>query len=265
MIITKETDYKICLLDTNILSTIIKGKDINVLENYYSLQKQGYIGGISISTLGEISKKDWLIEYFEKFINLGNKIIIFKPSNEIAKIELEEYPNIINKNKLFFDFINSSTQILPNSHIIYALKSKKFRGTQNLLKIEVEKTAKRIIKEIGISIKEYKKDKQSRYIKRLILSHINTNKKINFEINDNNILSYKIIYISLLFYYLERNKKVELNDMIDYLILTILPYCNMALLDKNMFKTIRMIKNQFNFLDNIQIGYINNLKQLEFE
>ncbi len=86
------TQYKLCLLDTNVISEIIKNRQEEFQKYFNNLFHEGYIPCFSAFSIVELQKTR---ELFSKFLDLFTVLpsAILKGNTQILEEEIENYPH----------------------------------------------------------------------------------------------------------------------------------------------------------------------------
>lgn len=253
MIKLQNNNYKVVYLDTNILrATLEMSEDIHL--GTLSLLGNKSIYAISFITLVEFSHRPELLESFKKFIH-AIPLLILKPSQQILQIELEKKKSQVKIEDLIL-LISNPVQPKVMTEICEYLESDTFFETCKLLKDDQTETFRRIEKEIDME-----KDLQctpEEFVRKRLSSAYKI--KLNYTLNDRNILSVKMVNLLLYYTYKERKKKAERSAPFDFLISSAVPYVDVFITENSQAKSFKMIKQNHKVFSNIDIKVMKDLR-----
>jgi len=253
MINLEKNNYKVIYLDTNILrATLEMTEEIHL--GTLSLLGDKSIYAISILTLVEFSHRPALLDSFKKFLH-AIPMLILRPSNQIYQIELDNKTSNVTIQNLIL-LISNPKQPKIMMEICDYLGTKGFFETCDLLKKEQTVTYRRIEKEIDLE-KDILCSPEEFVQKRIRKSY-----KIDFDfrLEDQKILSAKLINLLLYYTYKERKKKAERSAPFDFLISNAVPYVDTFITENSQAKSFNMIKQNHQVFSNMDIKVMKDLR-----
>ena len=92
MIILNEHTYKLCLIDTNVTSEMLKRPDPIMRHFFETIKPNEYIPCFSIFTILELREKD---DVYKRFLETFSvfPVLTFKSSDQLFQDELTAYPD----------------------------------------------------------------------------------------------------------------------------------------------------------------------------
>jgi hypothetical protein len=264
-LIINNTDYKLCLLDTNVLSELLKNPKewLSFLSDTFSLANT--ILCYSAFSLSELfSRKDLFEKYIEIFSTFPSAILdghhsIFEKeinnyfkNNEINPIVIAPFaihePGLNARQKLtkviedsgFTErteyWIGSRQEILNG---ILDLK-KNFPRTKALYSVAEIENFNFLASTQQISLRDNK------FANSLLID----GKKIDLD----RFLSIKSTSYVVFYKFYPTNRKPVLSDVFDIIISSLFPYVDFVLTEGNLCEIIKTIQNRHNFLKHL-VGY----------
>ena len=247
-------EYKVCLLDTNIIrSTLEMSQDIH-LQTLLKL-RENYVFAFSVLTLVEMSHRKELIEKFINFIN-SIPIIILQSSDQVFRIEKHSHNRPVKIDELI---LLISNPIIPKTkdEIVQFLRSSDFQNICKIVKDAQTGKYNDLKKEIEKEI-NYDLTPEEFTVKRLE-TQIGNNIAVRFQ--DSSYLSQKIINLLIYYTYFERKKKIPRSDPFDFLIACCVPYVDVFITEKNQTKSLNMINNNHDIINFVSILTMSDLRE----
>ncbi len=271
MITFNKVDYNVCLLDTNILSELIKHPN-QWKERIFKLSFENLIICYSVASIIELMRKSNLynkyIDIFSVFpsfildahegilekeiqyqagkINEINPIIV--PSTEINDGNLSKREAL----KYLFE----KTEFNQNADIWQRDKSKIINGIISLIDNYLPKQNKYTLDEIEYFV-DITTKKQIKMWKTEYYHQVQKQKReiISYDYPSIRCTGYMIFYK----FYQDKRKPLS-SDVFDIIISSLFPYVDVVITERNMCEIIRKIKERHGFLQNLSYYTLSNLK-----
>jgi hypothetical protein len=264
--------YKICYLDTCVLSEIIKNKQKefnNILKRH---SPDDSIIGISISTLFELRQHQKLYESFIKIFSII-PLVFIKSYNQIFQEEINNYPNYKNINPILHAVSPSSINKFGKLNELL----KHIFSKQEILDIEHKwNTEKRSIFDNILKLKNNFPPKKDRYssteaiefvreatFQQIILQapefiqNFIKRKKI---VDVDAFPSLKIQLYNVFYRFYDGNRKPEIQDVFDILISSSIPYIEFFYTERFQAEIIKKVNNRDTFINNVKTYTMRELR-----
>lgn len=269
MIKIKENYYKLCHVDTCIISEMIKDKKTVFKNSLSELISKNTILCISVYTLFELNKrKDLFYEFINYFCRLP--FFLLKNNNQLLADEFSSYPELND----YSDFSNKHIDIFNFSH--FSLKDNPEKLFQEYLdksnftdyckKFEEDKH--KILKGILDLKSNYSNEKYSEFIEQVVLQQLILNDK-NFVKNifDKNgtvsISNFKFLKMMayIVFYkFYNTNRNPKISDVADIIMSSAYPYMDVIITERNQADYLNKIKKIDDFIVNLEIMILIDLR-----
>lgn len=284
--------YQLCLLDTNVISEIVKNKN-NMARNFIKniVLDENYVPCFCIESILEIRKK---AEVYDKFLEIFSVIPIFL---------LKQYGSLINQE--ISGCISNSKSILLNSFSVLGkdkssdikyffqsmfddpefieiesnwrkqiqdYKNKWAKNKRDLQKVFLnpdrnEQFISRLSTEYGYFpknfLKYYNLSTAKHYVniagKDVIQETLNLPDKRYLPDIDNFPMLKTSLFLQY-FHLFDPSREIKLNDIVDIIIVSPAPMCEMVITDKNQASILSKIKNEIPGLQSTSIMTIKNLR-----
>lgn len=263
---------KICLLDTNALSELLKNPK-TILSNISDIVSKNTLLGYSAFTLVEIIKNN---ELYEKYLKLFSKIpsLILDGHEGILEKEVKGYLNKSNKiNPIIFlssgieddklskeeclRNIIEETEFATNAKIWQKEKVNIINGILSLKKNFPPKVIKYTESEIG------------EFVEKTVNSQIMMRQNLFYKKNVKNKSGFRYKHFKsvlctsyVVFYkFYQDDRKPELSDVFDITISSIYPYVDYVFTERNMCEIIRKLKRRHQFLEGLEYYNIKELRE----
>lgn len=262
--------HKLCLIDTCVISEILKNKSTlgnRILNKFID---ENYIFCYTIQTIGELRRaKDLYDEFFKYLFPMLS--FLMKNYNQLIEDEIKAYPNknIENPFLFFFDPLSKENfnqrikEHLDNekSNAFFENEMKESFSTLCDIKDGAKKWRSAFPKSTKKEIEEWVKLSVLYQIKDYEIEFFNDN-----HTNMNN-LEYKkfyswlmISYVKYYKFYLNPLRNPKLNDLNDVLNTSSLPYMDAIICEKDLAEILKQIQNKHDFVKQLEIMTLNNFK-----
>ena len=274
MVILNGNQYSLCLIDTNVLSEMLKNPK-REFKNYLELFSPGeYIPCTSLFTILEIRKDtkvyDSFLNYFSVF-----PFIILKSYEQLLQEEINLYPNPESINPILLGYsqlgIKSSEEMTAKEKLEYLFNTKEFHDGEKKWNNE-----KQCILEGMLSLVENHPPKNGKYSKRTIIDFIwmasaqqigmrvpSFAKKIldnEKPIEINSFPSVKMMTYTVFYKFYPDNRKPLESDVFDILITPASPYVDVVLTEKHLAEIFRKTKKLDNFIEKLRVLTLKDIR-----
>jgi hypothetical protein len=269
------TQYKLCLLDTNIISEIIKNRDDEFAKYFNNLFHEGFLPCFSLFSVIELQQRP---DLFSKFLDIFSVFpsVVLKGHSQIFDEEIENYPhfNIINPLLLspvaiepYKNLSKRQTVELVFKSEPYLSLSKRYLGSRNSDLDELIANSKAYLPKKD----KYSEDEIWLYMQTFVLRHLLLTKKtfvdkkkgkevINIDAFPSQLMMAHSIFYK---FYEDRQRKPSQSDVFDIIISALVPYVDAFITERNQADAIRKIRNKkMTFLPDIKILTIKDLRAL---
>jgi len=262
------TIYKLCLLDTGIISEIVKDRGLRSFLG--KLLVENYLPSISIWSVLEVRQRD---DIYSGFLDLFSIVpfVMLKDSYNVFFKELEFYPNPNRITPIAFAF--SMLNKDPNAHL-KPFMQKLFSHPEILKSESAWNTGwKNDSLEMMLSLKSNFKPRKTTYnasdAKRFIEIGIpqyvtafapDWVQSENFNFDPNAFRSVKMAFYTVFYRFYGEQRSPEEQDVFDILIGNIASYVDRLITEKFQAEIFRKVKNQDSFLEHLEIGTLNDLR-----
>jgi hypothetical protein len=256
-------------LDTNIFSLL--SEDIELQEKFISWTRN--INAkiiISVSTIGELFKKESKFNLFNSFINEARLNFMFIGAySRLRNLEISNYPNSINLDLISLNTIISKISNGRLFNFFELKKSKKLTESINKLDLISELWFKETIdkwKQLYPPDKDVNtfSDKKKFEIKKMIYNNVlnKISKKLNVDNIDISKFKTNMIINEALFkkYLLNPTRKFDSNDFVDLMHISFSPYVDYFITEKNNSTILKEINKQTSFLEKTHILSYSEIK-----
>jgi len=266
LITIKDKQHKLCLIDTCVISEILKNKTTLGNKIVTKFIDENYVFCYTIQKLGELKRaKDLYDEFFKYLFPMLS--FLLKNYNQLLIDELNAYPHD-NKENPFLFFFNPLSKENFNERIKEHLESEKFTDFFKNEKLD----ASLVLKDIASGAKVWRKAFPNPS-KKVIDSYIKTS--VLFQIKDTHPEFYRRqlnleytkfnswLTISLVKYYkfyLNPMRKPKTNDLNDVLNTSALPYLDAIICENDLAEILRQIQVKHSYLKNLEIMKLTQFK-----
>ena len=259
-------NYKICLIDTNVISEMIIRPD-PFLKNYLNTMRyQEYIPGFSIFTILELRKIDRIYNIFLDLFSVF-PCFILKNLDLLYDNEVKEYPESSKVSPILF----SAPGLLANKEFYLRNVLERLFQEAGILKFEEKWNSGKL--DILQGILDLKKNflpKNNTYTKKEIYAFVQIAvfQQIairSFDFAQNNIPvsidafpSLKMIVFMVFYkFYVDQRRPIE-SDTFDIIISSVIPYVDAIITEKHMAQIITSVKKQDNFIQQLEVFTLKN-------
>ena len=264
--------YKLIYLDTNIVSDICKTGDlINKFVTRYPPDKD-YLLSFSTYTLYEISKSDKFYRLFKKLYSLFPCVIVISYFPlALKEIELiEGKSEVINPIMLAPVGIKIEGKNMNPDSLDILLNT----GTVKEALLNVESYTSAYFDEISqllnhpdfVGIKNSVKNKKEVFTKKFIRYEMRErflfpeNRELDSsklkKIKSLEVLAYSVYYK----FFSDQNRKVSVNDIVDVLIMTTVPYVHTFISERNSIDILKIVKKQTDLFNTVNLLILSDLR-----
>lgn len=264
--------YKLIYLDTNIVSDICKtGNLFNKFIKKYPPGKD-YLLSFSTYTLYEVSKSDKFYRQFKKLYSLFPCVIVMS----YFPLALKEIEVIEGKNKIVNPIILApvgiriegknmdpdSLDILLNMSSVKEaiLKVKSYTSTY------FEEISQLLNHPDFVGIKNSIKTKKHVFIKKFIRYEMRErflfpeNRELD-SLKLRNLKSLEVLAYSIYYkFFSDQNRKVTVNDIVDVLIMTTVPYVHTFISERNSIDILKTVQKQTNLFNTVNLLILSDLR-----
>jgi hypothetical protein len=270
MITILNTSYKLCLIDTCVISEILKNKLTIGKQISSKFIDERYIFCYAIQTIGELKRaKDLFYDFFEYLFPLLS--FMMKNYNQLLEDEIRCYPSINNEKPFLFFFDPLRADF--NKKIKEHFESDKMN---EFFKNEIKDTPdtlesiKQAILEWPPKGKQYTRKEIEDWAQLVVWKKIiEINKDFVFHQKNklNHIIDYKkfqswliISYVMFYRFYMNRDRIPKPNDLNDILITCSLPYVDAIIAEKDLCEILRQIQSKHNFVKHLEIMNLKDFR-----
>lgn len=271
MIDIKGKKVKLCLIDTCVISEILKNKTTlgNKIVNKFI--DEDYVFCYTIQTLGELKRaKDLYDEFFKYLFPMLS--FLMKNYNQLIKDEVKAYPNINTENPFLF-FFNPLSKENFNAGIKEYLDSEKSKAFFENEQKDAPDTLRVILenaKKWRPKGKQYTKKEIEEWAELSVWHFIMDSEKEFFNYQYNNlkhIIDYKkflswrmISYVKFYKFYLNPMRKPKVNDLNDTINTSALPYVDAIICEKDLAEILRQLQVKHEFCKDLEIMRLIDFK-----
>lgn len=276
MIDIEGTNYKLMLIDTNVIREVVKNNmreretllDIMACENVLPC--------ISIISLFEIRKRP---DIFDRFLDVFSVVpfLLIKPQNQVFEEELREYPNPKAKSIIAFSF--SPFNLDPNANTKVFLS--KLFSERDVVRVETkwEKHGKKeSLKSIlslkknfvprtgGANISDAKRFVQGslpQYVGLTAPRWMSKNKQIFLNLNPDAFPSIQVMLLNVYYCFYDDTRRWEENDIFDILINSTVAYMDIIIAERFQAEVMRKVKKTLELVSHLQVESVGFLRYPE--
>ncbi len=273
MITLNGRNYKLILVDTNILSEVIKNRSEEFRKLLEWTTSEKAIVCFSLFTILEIRR---VPEIHEQFLELFSKIpcIILKSHEQLLQDEVSVYPVFSKVNPVLVGFPG----VLAKANLREVL-DKAFSEGQILSDEERWNLGrKEIVEGITELVKNFPPDK-GKYTKRKIREFVQLAgfqqialRQQEFAksivasgraVEIDSFPSIKITTLVVFFKFYVDSRQPLVSDAFDIIIFSAVPYVDMIITENHFVAMMKKIKSQDKFVDHVEVFNINHLRSLK--
>jgi len=273
MITLNGRDYKLLLLDTNILIEIIRNQN-NELKNFWRwFNSERYIICFSIFTILELKKSS---SVYQQFLDLFSIIpcAILKSHEQLLADEVNVYPlcdeinpilvaapgRTISKNSIkdVLDLAFSNKQISSDENRWNSAREEIVNGIVSLVRNFPPKNEKYSKKEIREFIQLAGFQQIALRQMKFAKSIVDSNKAVEIDAFPSIKMTTFVVFYK---FYVDQRKHL-VSDAFDILIFSVLPYVDTIITESHFANTIKKIKSQDKFIKHVDTYTIKHLRNL---
>jgi hypothetical protein len=269
------TKYKLCLLDTNVASEMVKDRNDEFQKYFNHLFQDGYLPCFTVFSIIELRQKR---ELFSGFLDLFSVFpsVILKGHGQILEEEIENYPHYQEINPLSFSLVGmkpyknltkrQTTELLFKTEPFVSYSEKYLANRDSDLN-EMIANSQTFLPEIG----RYSKTEMWIYLQSFVLQQLFL-KNREFvdrikreEMIDINAFPSLLMMAYTVFYkfYEDRQRKPSNSDVFDIVISALVPYMDAVVIENNQAEAIKKTRNREKpFLSSVRILTLKELRGL---
>lgn len=261
--------YKLCLLDTGIISEIVKDNNSELKVIHNRIIDSNIIPCISIWNILEIRNSDYV---YDKFLEVFSIIpfMLIKDSYNIFDDEIAQYPNPAPINPLITGISMANED--ENLHLKPFLESIFNRDDISSSEQAWNEGWKQdslaamlsLKKNFSPSGKNYNSQDAKRFIKTGVPQFVggrdSTWKKRIKTIDSNAFPSVKMAFYTVFFRFYAEDRKPETQDVFDILIGNMAPYMDIVITENFQAEIFKKVKRFDKFIDHLKVETISDLR-----
>lgn len=267
MINLKGKNYKLCLIDTCVISEILKNKEEIGSKIVPKFINDGIIFCYSIQTIAELRKAPDIYDEFFSYMGIMPTYFL-KNFNQLTDDEINSFSN-----KTTIDPILLHMQMMkPESYYKEyqnMFEKKEFKKFFDLEKTEAPDTLKALLEwrdgflpqKESYTKKEIELWVELVSLKQILITHPEYYKQnmTNLEaLNYKNFKSWNMLAFIVFYKFYFKHRKPKINDINDILIVCALPYLDAIITEKDMYEQLRQIKSRHDIINNVELYTIKN-------
>jgi len=271
MINIGNNSYKLCCIDTNVLSEMVHNRNDEFKYFLQNFMPSKYVPCISSFTILELNKAD---RAFEKFTNIFDIIpfCILKTPNDLYLEELSNYKSTNKINPIMMSITPPSLNGPSMINLIDWVNSDEGKA----IDAKFETVKKNRLDEI-IKLKENFPSKSESYTKKETIEFVNKTINENLMklepifykkiINSKQALdihsfpSLKVQMYSIFYRFYDGKRTPSLNDIFDIMIMSSTPYMEAVLTENFQAEVFKKVKNKDDFLYNLEVLRLKDLRK----
>ena len=270
MIELKGKKYKICVLDTCIISEFFKDKETLGNRIITKFLNEDYFFAYTYQNFEELIKAPDIFDELFKYMSVMSTHIV-KNHNQLLEDEINEYPNLnrITPFVLHVPMLQDSEYYEKLKNVFYTPKSKEiFKSSEKEAPSILNDLLSWVDKYPSTKGKYFKKEielwvelityKRILEIKKSILTDFVDKKTPS--VDEKKFLSWTTIgYVTFYKFYF-KHRKPRLSDLNDILMSSSYPYVDAVIIEKDMADTLKTIQKKHNFIQNLEIMTLDDFR-----
>lgn len=268
--------YKLCLLDTNAISEMIKNHDDEFPKYFNNLFREGFIPSFSLFSIIELQQKPNLFSTFLDIFSVFPSVIL-KGHNQILDEEIQNYPQHQKISPLLLSLVAIKPfETLSKRQTVaklfesepFSSYSKKYVANRNKDLNKMIANAQTYLAASG----KYSKTEIWLYMQLFVLQQLLLQKQSFVEMRggrdaiDVNAFPSLLMMAYSIFYkfYEDRLRKPSESDVFDIVISALVPYADAFITERNQAEALKKIRNkEKSFLMDLKILTIKDLRALK--
>jgi hypothetical protein len=272
MINLNGNQYKLCLIDTNAISEMVKYPD-PILRHFFEIMNPNeYIPCFSLFTILELRKRDDVYKAFLEIFSLL-PCFILKSLDQLFQDELNFYPN---PNKVTPILVSCPGVLAPVSQKLTDLLNLTFSMTETQKNEKIWNSGKPSILEGMLSLVKNFPPKNSKYTPNEIRSFIKIAGRQQIEFRAHNhaqqivkegdsiivdaFPSIKMTTFNVFYKFYTDQRRPSESDAFDIIISSVIPYVDAVVTEKHQAVIIKKIKQQDKFIGNLEVFRLKDLQ-----
>jgi len=264
--------YKLCLIDTNAVSEMVKRPDPIMRHFFEAIKPSEYIPCFSIFTILELREKD---EVYKRFLGTFSVFpcLILKSLDQLFQDELTAYPD---RTKISPILISSAGVLAPENQKLTDILTLAF-GMPEIQKLADKWNSEKgsILEGILSLVKNYP-PKGKKYAAKEIRSFIEiagfqqiAYRAYNFAqqmvkegkpVMVDSFPSIKMTAFTVFYKFYTDERRPQESDPFDIIISSVLPYVDTVVTEKHQADVIKKIKQQDRFIESLEVLRLKDLQ-----
>jgi len=266
--------YKLVLLDTNVVSEILKNPKTTGKDFLQFSLTDSIVPCISIWTILEIRRKQALYEVFLEFFSVFPFFLTRTPLH-VLEDEMKEYPNYHQVEPIQFSFslLRKDKNAQLQNFMRNLFDNDDVKNSEQLWNSEWRNQALQSILALKPNFKPkgkyYTATDATRFIQEGVTQYVIAHnpawaKKIIDQskwIDVNAFPSVKMAFYTVFYRFYAENREPELQDIFDLLITNVAPYMDIVITENFQAEIFKKTKRRDPFLKNLEIQTLKSLRQ----
>jgi len=270
MINLNGTEYKLLLVDTNIISEVIKNEhqEFRTLMEWYTSQR--IVICFSFFTILEIRKTPALYKQFLKLFSVI-PCVFLKSHEQLLQDEVSCYPDYSNINPVLLGFPSPLAKAKLHEVLEQAFKDSQIIAREeywNSSRESIVEGIKGLIKNFPPKGDKYTKKEIREFVRLAGLQQIGLRQPEFFKASENSrrvidvnsFPSIKITSLVVFYKFYVDSRKPLISDAFDILIFSSIPYVDLVISEKHLVSLIKKIKAHDKFINHVDMFDINYLR-----
>jgi len=273
MIVLNGREYKLLLVDTNVVSEMIKNPTREFKSFLEWTVPNKFIPSFSLFTVLEIRKA---VDIYEKFLELFSVLpcVILKSHEQLFTEEVVHYPNPKTINPIL---VASSGVLAPENQKLKDLLNAVFSDSENLKneniwnegKFEVVEGIKSLVENFPPNGKKYTSKRIREFIEIAGFAQIamrapkfaKSKLDSGIAVSVDAFLSLKMILYTVFYKFYNDPRQSSSSDTFDLIISAVTPYVDAVISENHQVEVIKKIKSQDDFIQHVQGFTLRHLRQ----
>ena len=272
MIKINGNQYKLCLVDTNAVSEMVKQPDPILRRFFETMKPDKYIPCFSLFTILELRQRNAVYKLFLEIFSVL-PCIILKSLDQLFQDELDSYPN---PNKVTPILISYPGILAPNNQKLTDILDLTFSTPETRENEQKWNSGKNLILQGMLSLVKNYPPNGKKYTSKEIRFFIETAgfqqiafKAYNFAqqivkegraVNVDAFPSIKMTLYNVFYkFYTDQRRPIE-SDSFDIIIASALPYVDATVTEKHQADVLKRIKRQDEFIKHLEVYRLKDFK-----
>lgn len=254
------TNYKLCFIDTCIISQVLRDNHF-AQEILKKIENEKWFLVISLYNIIEIKKTNDE-NFITKFFDLFNTIpcIVFKNYNQLLRLEIENFRKNINPSELSIQCFGTGLNRRMEDYFC-TTSFEKFEKEYNLEEtLILESIINNVSQGRDVSVFKYVKDstflrvarENASFIERTIAMYKNGEVEKKEEV-EKYFPSVRMTNFSIYYKFINDKRNPELSDVRDIIMTSLFPYVDIVLIERQQAEMLRQVKKKDDIVRHLQI------------